>query len=87
MQPLPDADPRSWHDQINHTLAARIRAARRFRRLPATRLARRAGLSDRRVRAIEQAAEDMTAAEFEAIAAALELPVGHFAEQCALCGR
>lgn len=72
---------------IDRKIGLRIRAARRCYHLPIHELSIRTGISARRLQALERGTRGATVLEFEQIAAAFSLPVGHFVERCVLCDR
>lgn len=65
-------------------IGQRLAAARRFRGWSVDELARRSGLTAKRIRRRESTG-DLTCDEFEALAAVLRLQVGQFVGRCELC--
>jgi transcriptional regulator with XRE-family HTH domain len=66
-------------------IARRVAAARLLRGWTPAELARRAGVSRRRVERCEEDG-DVTCGDLARMAAALRLPFAHFLEGCCLCG-
>lgn len=74
------------HTNFNQTLGQRLRAARTFRGLAISELARRTIITTRRLRRIEKGIASLTVEELELLAEVLRLPPAHFVDDCVFCG-
>jgi len=72
--------------EIAERIGRRLRAARKWRRLRLSDLARRSSIENRLLQRYEAGDDAITIDELERIATALRLPIGHFLDGCVLCG-